>query len=86
MLEDYDPERIHQRIHAGHNCWVLPEEERFLSPELIDATCIVGTAEQIIDRLHALGESGLDQLMILPNFDPRYEVLERIGEKIIPYL
>ena len=86
MLEDYDPERIHQRIHAGHNCWVLPEEERFLSPELIDATCIVGTAEQIIDRLHALGESGLDQLMILPNFDPRYEVLERNGEKIIPYL
>ncbi len=86
MLEDYDPERIHQRVHAGHNCWVLPEEERFVTPELIDATCIVGTADQIIDRLVELDERGLDQLMILPNFDPRFEVLEKIGQEIIPNL
>tara|TARA_Y100001934_G_C11645247_1_gene447471 strand:- start:20 stop:526 length:507 start_codon:yes stop_codon:yes gene_type:complete len=86
MLEDYDPERIHQRIHAGHNCWVIPEEERFVTPELIDATCIVGTADQIIERLVELDERGLDQLMILPNFDPRFEVLEKVGQEIIPHL
>ena len=86
MLADYDPERIHQRIHAGHNCWVIPEEERFVTPELIDATCIVGTANEVIERLQQLEERGLDQLMILPNFDPRFEVLERIGREIIPHV
>ena len=86
MLSDYDAERIHQRIHAGHNCWVIPEEERFVTPQLIDATCIVGTAGQVIERLQQLEERGLDQLMILPNFDPRYRVLERVGKDIIPHV
>ena len=84
MLDDTDPERIHQRIHAGHNCWVLQEETQFLTDELIDATCIVGTAEMVTERLVDLGERGLDQIMILPNFNPRYEVLERVGREILP--
>ena len=86
MLDEVEEDRVHQRIHAGHNCWVLPEEERFLTGELIDATCLVGTADQIVERLVELDERGLDQVMILPNFDPRYEVLERIGTEIIPRL
>ena len=28
MLDATDPERLHQRIHQGHNCWVLDEEWR----------------------------------------------------------
>jgi 5,10-methylenetetrahydromethanopterin reductase len=86
LLADYDESRIHQRIHAGHNCWVLPEEEQFLTTELIDATCIVGTASQVIERIKELEATGLSQLMILPNWDPRYEVLERVGTKVIPHL
>ena len=27
LLETFPAERRHQRIHGGHNCWVLPEEE-----------------------------------------------------------
>lgn len=86
LLDEVEEDRIHQRIHAGHNCWVIPEEEQFLTGELIDATCLVGTADQIVERLLELDERGLDQLMILPNFDPRYEVLERVGAEIIPRL
>ena len=51
-----------------------------------DRTCIVGTANEVIERLQQLEERGLDQLMILPNFDPRFEVLERIGREIIPHV
>ena len=86
MLADHEERRIHQRVHAGHNCWVIPEEERFVTPELIDATCLVGTADQLIDRIAELQERGLDQLMILPNFEPRYDVLERVGRDIIPHV
>jgi len=86
MLADVPNERLHLRIHAGHNCWVVPEEERFVTAELIAATCLVGTAEQVIERLRALGEAGLDQVMILPAFEPRYAVLERVGRDVLPYL
>jgi len=83
QLDAVPLERLHQRIHAGHNCWVLAEEERFLSRQLIEATCMVGTADQLIERLGALGRAGLDQVMILPALDPRYAVLERVAKDVM---
>ena len=47
-------ERRHQRIHAGHNCWVLPEEECFLTEELLRATCMIGTRDELLQRLRDL--------------------------------
>lgn len=86
LLESYPADRRHQRIHMGHNCWVLPEEEKFLTPELIGNTCLVGNQDVLIDKLRALNDAGLNQVMNLPSFDPRYEVLERIASDIIPYV
>jgi alkanesulfonate monooxygenase SsuD/methylene tetrahydromethanopterin reductase-like flavin-dependent oxidoreductase (luciferase family) len=86
LLEEYPEERRHQRIHMGHNCWVLPEEEKFLTAELIQATCLVGTQDELIEKLRGLEEAGMNQVMNLPSFDPRFEVLETIAEKIIPYV
>lgn len=83
MLKDVPDDRLHQRIHSGHNCWVIPEEEHFVTSEIIESTCLVGTADEIVGRLQALSASGLDQVMILPAFEPRYRVLERIGAEVL---
>ena len=83
MLDGVPPERLHQRVHAGHNCWVTPEEERFLTPEIIENTCLVGTQEEICHRLDELEEAGLVQIMILPAFEPRYRVLESVSKALI---
>ena len=42
------PERRHLRIHLGHNCWVIPEEERFVTKELLEASCLIGTADELV--------------------------------------
>ncbi|MEM8922747.1 MAG: LLM class flavin-dependent oxidoreductase [Actinomycetota bacterium] len=86
LLEETPAEVRHQRVHQGHNCWVLPEEERFLTRSLIEGTCLVGTADDLIGRLRALDEAGLDEVMLLPPFDPRYEVLEAMGNEVLPHL
>lgn len=86
MLEQVPEEIRHQRIHAGHNCWVIPEEERFVTKALIEASCLVGTPDQIVERLVALGDAGIDQMMLLPPLEPRYEVIRTVGEHIIPAL
>ena len=86
MLETYPAERRHQRIHAGHNCWVLEEEERFLTPKVLQASSMIGTQDQLIERLQVLGEAGLNQVMILPNFDTRFDVIEKVAKDIIPYV
>ncbi len=84
MIESYPAERRHQRIHGGHNCWVLPEEEQFLTAEVLQASAMIGTQEQLLERLHGLDEAGLHQVMILPNFDTRFNVLERVAKDIVP--
>ena len=84
MIEAYPADRRHQRIHGGHNCWVLPEEERFLTPDILAASSLIGTRDELIERLSVLGGCGLDQVMILPNFDTRFDVLERVAKDIIP--
>ena len=86
MLEQVPEDRRHQRVHAGHNCWVLPEEERFVTKALIESSCLVGTEDQVIERLLALDAAGIDQMMLLPPFDPRFEVIRTVGERIIPVL
>jgi alkanesulfonate monooxygenase SsuD/methylene tetrahydromethanopterin reductase-like flavin-dependent oxidoreductase (luciferase family) len=84
LLESYPAERRHQRIHAGHNCWVDPEEEKFLTPEVLSASSMIGSKEQLVEQIHALQAAGLDQIMILPNFDTRFDVLERVARDIVP--
>jgi len=83
LLGTYPEERRHQRIHAGHNCWVLAEEERFLTPEVLSASAMIGSREQLITRLRDLAAAGLHQVMILPNFDTRYAVLERVARDLV---
>lgn len=86
MLEAVPEERRHQRVHAGHNCWVIPEETRFVTPALIRSSCLVGTEDEIVERLLALEAVGIDQMMLLPPFEPRFEVIRTVGERIIPAL
>lgn len=83
LLNKFSKERLHQRIHAGHNCWVLPEEEKFLTPSVLQSTCLIGTQDDLIEKLGELENSGLDQLMILPGLKPKYEVLARVSKELI---
>lgn len=81
------PEAVrHQYVHRGHNCWVEPEEERFLSPELMASTCLIGTAGEVIDRLGEMAEAGIDEVTILPPYEPRYEVIEQVASDVMPHI
>ncbi|MEM7410503.1 MAG: LLM class flavin-dependent oxidoreductase [Myxococcota bacterium] len=84
LLDTVPSDRLHQRVHAGHNCWVLPEEERFVTPALLEASCLIGTRDQLVDRLGVLSEAGLDEVMILPGWEPRTAVLERVARDLFP--
>jgi alkanesulfonate monooxygenase SsuD/methylene tetrahydromethanopterin reductase-like flavin-dependent oxidoreductase (luciferase family) len=86
MLEEYPEDMRHQRIHAGHNTWLEPEEERFDTPELLDATCLVGTADELVTRLRALGKAGLSEVIVLPGRDVKDEVVRRVAQDVLPHL
>ena len=68
---------------AGHDATLVCRQA---TADLINATCLVGTKDELIEKLRALDEAGLNQVMNLPSFDPRFEVLETIAKEIIPYV
>ncbi len=84
LVEQTPVERRHQRIHEGHNCWVIPEEEPFITPELINATCLVGTRGDLVAKIADLEESGLDQLVLLPPLAEKEAVIRSVAEEILP--
>lgn len=86
LVDAADPERRHQRVHQGHNCWVVPDEEQFVTAELIEASCMVGTADDLVTRLHELGAAGLSQVMLLPPLAPRDDVLRDVAEHVLARL
>jgi 5,10-methylenetetrahydromethanopterin reductase len=86
LMEQTPEDRRHLRIHAGHNCWVEPEEERFVTGELIEATCLVGTAANLAQRIRDLEAAGLTQIVLLPPLEAKERVLRSVAEQVMALL
>ena len=81
------PEPVrHNRIHGGHCTYILPEERELLTPELIESTCLVGRAEEIVDQVRKLEAAGLQQIMLLPSLETQYEYLRDFSRDVMDRL
>jgi len=86
LVERTPASHRHLRIHAGHCVYHLPEEEKLITPDLIKATCLAGTPEEIIEQIRVLESTGLDQIMILPSLAQQYPVIESFARHVIDRL
>ncbi len=82
-LEAVPNERRHLRTHLGHNCWVVPDEERFVTKSLIERSCLVGEPGALRERVIELEEAGLDQIVVLPPLAPKEQVIRDVGRELI---
>ena len=57
-----------------------------MTQELIEQSCMVGTAADLARRLDDLGAAGLGQVMLLPPLASRDEVLRSVAEEVMPLL
>jgi 5,10-methylenetetrahydromethanopterin reductase len=65
VYERYEPpDARYLHLHTGHLMWVRPEEERFLSGDLIRLTTFTGTREELVDRVRTLRDAGYQQLAV----------------------
>ena len=77
-------ERRHQLLHRGHCAFCPPEERRFVTPELIRvAGGLVGTADQILERLDQLANAGLREVTLLPPRAAMRDNFRDFAEQII---
>jgi hypothetical protein len=66
--------------------YVHPDEARFITPELIEASVMVGAPEELVDRIHELDSIGLDELILLPPERTQYRTLDRLSESVLAKL
>lgn len=84
-LESVPVEHRHLRTHLGHNCWVVRDEERFVTKALIERSCLVGEPDALRDRVVELDEAGLDQIVVLPPLAPKEQVIRDVARELIAH-
>ena len=73
-----------RQIHDGHATYLIPEERRFVTPEAIRATCIVGSPEDVIDQVRQIEKSGIKEVNIMPAADVAPSAFRDFAEQVMP--
>ena len=68
----------HSRVGAAHGA--------FVSDEICDRFCVIGSAEQCSEKLRALEAVGVDQFNVYLMTNAQEETLEAYGRDVIPSL
>jgi len=83
MLERAPEHTRHLRIHEGHCTFLLDEERPLITPELVRATTIVGTADECIAQIRELEAAGVDELVVLPAMGAHEAYAERLARTVM---
>src|SRR5262252_2066831 len=85
-LEEAPPAQRHQRLHGSHYSFLDPVEARFITPALVEAVCLAGSPEEIVERVRALTQQGLKQIMLYPPLNRQYRVIEDFADSVMARL
>jgi 5,10-methylenetetrahydromethanopterin reductase len=85
LYESYEPaDARYLALHRGHFMFVRPEEQRFLSADLLSDVTFTGAADELRDRVRALRDAGYQQFCVFlaPQHEDALEDWARVVEKI----
>lgn len=77
------PERRHQVMHEGHALYFKRDEERFLTREGIAATNLVGTPDELVERIKKLEAAGLTQIVLAFPLGRGRQSIEEFARKVM---
>ncbi len=76
-------EKRYLQIHNGHCTFLVPEERRFITPKAIEGSCVIGTPDEIIEKLRNAEKNGLKEVALLPPMASARKVLGDFAEKVM---
>jgi alkanesulfonate monooxygenase SsuD/methylene tetrahydromethanopterin reductase-like flavin-dependent oxidoreductase (luciferase family) len=77
------PEKRYLQIHLGHCTDLLPEERRFITPEAIRSSVMVGEPDELTDIIRRAERAGLTDLNLMPPRACARKVLKEFAEKVM---
>jgi hypothetical protein len=63
-----------------------PREKRFVTAELIKATCLKRTPPELVEQVKTLEGQGLRQIMLYPPLNRQYRVIEDFADNVMARL
>jgi hypothetical protein len=79
-----DRDGLHRHVHRGHCTYLVPEERRFVTPELIRRTSrMIAPPDEIIAYMRQLEQAGVGELVFLCDSGWSREVYSDLAEQVI---
>lgn len=85
-LNAVPPDVRHQRLHGSHFSFVDPEEARFITADLIKASCLSGTPEELVEQIRQFEREGLTSIRLYPPLNRQFRVIEDFAERVMARL
>lgn len=86
LVEQVPESHRHMRVHAGHCTYIVPEEIKFCTAELIRTTCLAGTPDEVLEQVRGMAEAGLNQVILLQGLESQYRDLGDFSRKVMARL
>jgi 5,10-methylenetetrahydromethanopterin reductase len=83
LVEQTPPAHRHFRTHELHYTSLHPGEAELIDADLIRATCLVGTADELIERIRELEREGLQELMFATGVDEKWRFAEEFARRVM---
>jgi alkanesulfonate monooxygenase SsuD/methylene tetrahydromethanopterin reductase-like flavin-dependent oxidoreductase (luciferase family) len=86
LVEQTPPAHRHFRTHEYHYTGLHPGEAELIDAQLIRDTCLVGTADELVERIRALEQDGLQELMFATGTAAKWRLAEDFARQVIARL
>lgn len=83
LVEQTPPEYRHFRTHEYHYTYLHPGEAELIDADLIRATCLVGSVDELIEQIRELERQGLQELMFATGVDEKWRFAEEFSRRVI---
>ncbi len=86
LVDEVPPAHRHFRTHEFHYTYLHPGEAELIDAELIRATCLAGTAEELVEQIRELEQHGLQELTFATGVDEKWRFAETFARRVMAKL
>jgi alkanesulfonate monooxygenase SsuD/methylene tetrahydromethanopterin reductase-like flavin-dependent oxidoreductase (luciferase family) len=83
LVEQTPPEHRHFRTHEGHYTYLHPGEAELLDADLVRDTCLVGSPEEVVERIKELERGGLREIMWATGTDEKWTFSRAFADRVM---
>ena len=83
LVEQTAPEHRHFRTHEGHYTYLHPGEAELVDADLVRDTCLVGSPDEVIERIKELERGGLREIMWATGTDEKWPFSRAFADRVM---